>query len=82
MLCGQPEQKYGVRVAPGTAIIRSCSGTSAATRRASCNSGNIGSSRRASTSASIRGDNSPVQEISRAPVSSCLPTIRSGFDPG
>src|ERR687894_2986931 len=43
-LCGQPEQKYGVRVAPGTAMIRSDSGASGAARLSRSSPGKIRSS--------------------------------------
>src|ERR1700761_5295804 len=61
VLCGHPEQKYGVRVAPATAIERCASGMSAAARAARSRPGKIGSSRFARMPASPRGDNSPTQ---------------------
>ena len=82
VLCGQPEQKYGVRVAPGTSISRAAGGSSACARAGKSISGKNAWSRRATIGASRRGLSSPIQGTRSAPVSSVLPTMRSGLEPG
>ena len=67
-----------MRVAPGTWIDAPHSGAAAfAARSSRSRLGNIASSRLATIGASSRGDNSPIQEISRLLSSSRLPTMRS-----
>ena len=82
VLCGQPEQKNGVRDAPGTCNTGEGVAVSARARSSSPSSGKKRPSRSASTDTSIRGVISPVHGSSGSPAARCLPTILRGFAPG
>ena len=76
LLCGQPLQKYGVRVvlsstAPRAGACRRCSRACAGAWPASWVA-----SRRPSARAITSGDSSPCSGSSGAPLSSALPTMR------
>src|SRR3979411_2743473 len=79
VLCGQPEQKYGVRVAPDMSMISALGRSDRSAREARSRPGNIRSSRLATIGASNRGDNSPTHGTSGSLVSSLLPNMSSAF---
>ena len=82
VLCGQPEQKYGVRVAPDMSMISALRRDRVSAREVRSSPGNIMSNRLATIGASNRGDNSPTHGTSGSLFSSLLPAMCSGLWPG
>src|ERR1035437_9427999 len=67
VLCGQPEQKYGIRLMPSLTFDSKCGGVNSTTCSRLSSAGLCCASQSATTSIKRDGRNSPTAEICRFP---------------
>jgi hypothetical protein len=72
VLCGQPEQKYGVRLTPSAPLNGSFGGAEVRQEAARSSAGNFGASHRTSAGAMREGRSSPSADSSGSPSRSGL----------